>query len=77
MHCDEADIQFGFDNLAADRRLERGGRRRRPSTSIAATTVGAAAAGAIPMYTNYAHYIERAEVRIFEPSSRSRPSRSV
>jgi flagellar motor protein MotB len=61
----EADIQFGFDNLEADRRL---------AVAAEPATVAffrdADGWGAEPvrftMYANYAHFIERAEVRIFE-----------
>jgi flagellar motor protein MotB len=55
------DIQFGFDTLEADRRL-----------AVAARPATLRLAGGVPqtvrftMYANYAHFIERAEVRIFE-----------
>jgi flagellar motor protein MotB len=60
-----ADIQFGFDTLEADRRLAVAAR---PGT----LTLSRTEAGAVPptvrftMYANYANFIERAEVRIFE-----------
>jgi flagellar motor protein MotB len=62
----EADIQFGFDDLTADRRL---------SVAADPATVnfyrGADGWAAEPvrfrMYANYSHFIDRAEVRIFAP----------
>ena len=61
----QADIQFGFDNLEADRRL---------AVAAAPATVAfyrdeqgwSAEPVRFTMYANYAHFIERAEVRIFE-----------
>ncbi len=61
----EADIQFGFDNLEADRRL---------AVAAAPATVDfyrdeqgwTGTPVRFTMYANYAHFIERAEVRIFE-----------
>jgi flagellar motor protein MotB len=61
----DADIQFGFDTLEAERRLAVAAR---PTT----LTLSRAEAGGVPptvrftMYANYAHFVERAEVRIFE-----------
>jgi flagellar motor protein MotB len=63
---EQADIQFGFDNLEADRRL---------AVAADPATVefyrGADGWAAEPvrfrMYANYSHFIERAEVRIFAP----------
>jgi hypothetical protein len=55
------DIQFGFDTLEADRRLAVAAR---PATLRLAG--GAAPSVRFTMYANYSHFIERAEVRIFE-----------
>jgi flagellar motor protein MotB len=61
----DADIQFGFDTLQAERRLAVAAR---PTT----LTLSRAVSGSAPptvrftMYANYSHFIERAEVRIFE-----------
>jgi flagellar motor protein MotB len=62
---ERADIQFGFDTLEADRRL---------AVAAQPTTVALQAGGAeaatptvrFTMYANYSHFIERAEVRIFD-----------
>jgi flagellar motor protein MotB len=63
---EEADIRFTFDNLSARARL---------SVSAEPTTVALVESGSelvaasnvrFMMYSNYAHFIERAEVRIFE-----------
>jgi hypothetical protein len=61
-----ADIQFGFDNLEADRRLAVAAE---PAT-VAFYRDGdgwAAEAVRFTMYANYSHFIDRAEVRIFAP----------
>jgi flagellar motor protein MotB len=64
---DRAQIQFGFDNLSAIRRLSVAAQPNR----IAVFRAGAGDAVAEPvrfrMYANYLHFIERAEVRIFTP----------
>jgi len=62
---ERADIQFGFDTLEADRRLSvaaqpatvalRPGRAESPAATVRFT-----------MYANYSHFIESAEVRIFD-----------
>ncbi|HEY5569591.1 MAG TPA: OmpA family protein, partial [Gammaproteobacteria bacterium] len=62
---ERADIQFGFDTLEADRRLSvaaqpatvalRPGRPESPAATVRFT-----------MYANYSHFIESAEVRIFD-----------
>ena len=62
----QADIQFGFDSLEADRRLAVAADPGR-SRSTAATTGWDAEAVRFTMYANYSHFIERAEVRIFAP----------
>jgi flagellar motor protein MotB len=62
----QADIQFGFDNLEAERRLAVAAE---PAT-VAFYRSGegwAAEAVGFTMYANYSHFIERAEVRIFAP----------
>ena len=59
-----ADIQFGFDNLEADRRLAVAAD---PATVDFYRGNGGWAAEPVRfrMYANYSHFIERAEVRIF------------
>jgi uncharacterized repeat protein (TIGR01451 family)/fimbrial isopeptide formation D2 family protein len=52
---DHADIQFKFDDLKAVPRL-----------SVTAAPIAATAAVEFRAYTNYAHWIDRSEVRIFE-----------
>jgi flagellar motor protein MotB len=61
----EADIQFGFDSIEADRRLAVAAE---PATvALYRDREGWAAEPVrFTMYANYAHFIERAEVRIFE-----------
>jgi flagellar motor protein MotB/predicted porin len=62
---DQAHIQFGFDTLQADRRLAVAAR---PTRIVLGSAADAGAAGPIrfTMYANYSHFIERAEVRIFD-----------
>jgi flagellar motor protein MotB len=62
----QADIQFGFDNLEADRRLAVAAD---PATIAFYSTGDGWAAEAVrfTMYANYSHFIERAEVRVFAP----------
>lgn len=52
---EEADIRFGFDNL-----------RSAPRLGVSATPNRASEAVRFTMYANYSHFIDRAEVRIFE-----------
>jgi flagellar motor protein MotB len=61
----EADIQFGFDSIEADRRLAVAAE---PATVALYRYAQGWAAEPVrfTMYANYAHFIERAEVRIFE-----------
>ena len=61
-----ADIQFGFDNLEADRRLAVAAE---PATVAFYRSNDGWAAEPVrfSMYANYSHFIERAEVRIFAP----------
>jgi uncharacterized repeat protein (TIGR01451 family) len=65
---ERADIQFKFDGLEVEPRL---GVTAEPGTAAVRFT-GGAEAQAEPvffrMYTNYGHFIERSEVRIFERS---------
>jgi flagellar motor protein MotB len=62
----DADIQFGFDNLEADRRLAVA--VDPPRVEFYRSGDGWAAAPVrFTMYANYSHFIERAEVRVFEP----------
>ena len=62
----QADIQFGFDNLEADRRLAVAAD---PATVAFYRSDDGWDAEAVrfTMYANYSHFIERAEVRIFAP----------
>jgi hypothetical protein len=62
----EADIQFGFDDLEADRRLSVAAD---PATVEFYRSGGGWAAEPVRfrMYANYSHFIDRAEVRIFAP----------
>ena len=61
----QADIQFGFDNLEADRRLAVAAEP--PTVDVYRSDDSWAAEPVrFTMYANYAHFIERAEVRIFE-----------
>jgi flagellar motor protein MotB len=60
-----ADIQFGFDNMRSAPRLSVAARPSR----IAVDETGAepeVTPVRFSMYTNYSHFIERAEVRVFE-----------
>jgi flagellar motor protein MotB len=61
-----AEIQFGFDNLEAERRLAVAAD---PATVDFYRSNGGWAAEPVRfrMYANYSHFIERAEVRIFAP----------
>ena len=61
-----ADIQFGFDNLEADRRLAVAADP--PTVEFYRASGGWAAEPVrFRLYTNYSHYIDRVEVRIFAP----------
>ncbi len=62
----QADIQFGFDSLEADRRLAVAADP--PTVAFYRGDDGwDAEAVRFTMYANYSHFIERAEVRIFAP----------
>jgi flagellar motor protein MotB len=65
---EKADIQFGFDNLRSAPRLSV---VAQPSTvRVVSTTAGSDETGPqihFRMYTNYAHFIDRAEIRLFRP----------
>ena len=62
-----ASIQFGFDNLEAERRLAIGAQPT--SVSLRAGEEGLVAEPVrFTMYANYSHFIERSEVRIFDSS---------
>jgi flagellar motor protein MotB len=61
----DADIQFGYDNLRSAPRLAV---TAQPSRIDVARQAGGAAASSsvyFRMYTNYSHFIDRAEVRVF------------
>jgi len=61
----KADIRFGFDNLQADRRLAIAARPAR--TLLHASEDGPIADPVrFTMYANYSHFINRAELRIFD-----------
>ena len=61
-----ADIRFGFDNLRSSPRLSVAA----STETVQLHTINPAVAVAAPvrfrMYTNYGHFIERAEVRVFD-----------
>ncbi len=61
-----ADIQFGFNNLRSAPRLSVSAEPQR--IAVATTEEGLAFADdvAFRMYTNYSHFIERAEIRVFD-----------
>ena len=65
----EADIRLGFDDLSATRRLSVAA----DTETVQLYTINPAVVVAPPvrfrMYSNYDHYIERAEVRIFDSSA--------
>ena len=61
----KASIQFGFDNLEADRRLAIAARPARVSLHPSEDGLIADPVH-FTMYANYSHYIDRAEVRIFD-----------
>jgi len=64
---EKAEIEFGFDNMQSDPRLSvtaqppRVAVSREADRDILATTVN------FRMYTNYSYFIDRAEIRIFQP----------
>ncbi len=60
----DAEIQFGFDTLEAERRLAVAAE---PQTlTLTRTADGTRPAVRFSMYANYAHFIDMAEVRVFE-----------
>ncbi len=59
---ERADIQFRFDGLAAERRLT----VTPDPSSVRISSSGESGTVRFKMYTNYAHFIERSEVRIFD-----------
>jgi flagellar motor protein MotB len=59
---EQAEIQFQFDDLDADRRLS----VTAQPTSVPVGSWEERGSVRFRMYSNYAHFIERAEVRIFE-----------
>ncbi len=61
-----ADIQFGFDNLHSAPRLSGAVSPQQIKVSRLTDVEILASPVQFRMYTNYAHFIERAEVRIFE-----------
>ncbi|HVS23197.1 MAG TPA: OmpA family protein, partial [Gammaproteobacteria bacterium] len=64
---EKANIQFGFDDLEADRRLAVGARPAR--IALRAAEEGLIAEPVrFTMYANYSHFIDRAELRIFAGS---------
>src|SRR6185436_1605315 len=60
-----ASIQFGFDDLEAERRLAVGAHPAR-STLRGGGEAPVAEPIRFSMYANYSHFIDRAEVRIFD-----------
>ena len=63
----QADIQFGFDNLRSAPRLSVLAEPER--IAVAALGDGDTYASEVEfrMYTNYSHFVDRAEIRVFEP----------
>ncbi len=64
----KADIQFGFDNLRSVPRLSVLAQPER--IAVVALKDGDTYASEVEfrMYTNYSHFVNRAEIRVFEPS---------
>ena len=62
---ESADIQFGFDNLRSSPRLSVTAQPSR--IDVADDDTGAARASSVRfrMYTNYSHFVDRAEIRVF------------
>ncbi len=62
---ESADIQFGFDNLRSSPRLSVTAQPAR--IDVADDDTGAARASSVRfrMYTNYSHFVDRAEIRVF------------
>ncbi|MGB5624601.1 MAG: OmpA family protein [Woeseiaceae bacterium] len=63
---EEADIRFGFDNLRSAPRLSIAAKPSRVSVSRVIDDETLISPVQFRMYTNYSHFIERAEVRVFE-----------
>ncbi len=72
---EEADIQFGFDNLRSAPRLSIAAKPSRIAVSRKIDYETSVSPVHFRMYTNYSHFIERAEVRVFETgqSAEARP----
>ena len=64
-----ADIQFGFDNLADTRRLSVAADTETVQLYTINPTVVVAPPVRFRMYSNYDHYIDRAEVRVFDSAA--------
>jgi len=62
-----ADIQFGFDNLQSVPRLSVTAQPPRITVARANDRNVLATSVHFRMYTNYSHFIERAEIRVFRP----------
>jgi len=63
---EDADIRFGFDNLRSAPRLSITAKPPRVSVSRVIDYETHVSPVQFRMYTNYSHFIERAEVRVFE-----------
>jgi len=63
---EDADIRFGFDNLRSAPRLSITAKPPRVSVSRVIDYETHVSPVHFRMYTNYSHFIERAEVRVFE-----------
>ncbi|MGI9272111.1 MAG: OmpA family protein, partial [Woeseiaceae bacterium] len=63
----KADIQFGFDNMRSAPRMSV--TAQPPSVTVARAADGRVLGSSVyfRMYTNYSSFIERAEIRVFEP----------
>ncbi len=69
---DEADIQFGFDNLRASPRLSVSATPTTVSLTGSADSLSANEPVRFSMYTNYSHFIEHAELRVFDHNQSTR-----
>ncbi|MBW2387540.1 MAG: DUF11 domain-containing protein, partial [Deltaproteobacteria bacterium] len=63
---EQADVQFRFDALRSDRRLSVTAASGAVQVPGAEGEGAAAASASFRMYTNYPHFIERSEIRIFD-----------
>jgi flagellar motor protein MotB len=69
---DDAEIAFGFDNLRASPRLSVSAQPTTVSFDGSAESLSASSTIRFSMYSNYTHFIERAEIRIFDQDQSTR-----